>query len=368
MPWQVVSRNGPGMNYRAMILFDCQSLRLPNVGFYHYALNLSKALLAESVRHREKTGLYLPKCADGLYGNLGSFPIRRWHHIDKHYMHLGPRVHLYHVSNQITSYAPQSWRLPVLTTVHDINFIHFSENREVYDSLLKYTKRAIKHSTGIVTISESSRKDICEYFDMDPSNVDMVYNGTCQYDGPVTAPEKAPDGKFLLYLGRVTFSKNIHVLPPVLVGNDYKLVVCGMEAMDFEATLIRQEARRWGVGDRVIFTGAVSDPVKHWLLQNCEAFLFPSLAEGFGLPIIEAMYHGKPVFCSDRTSLPEIGGDCVFYFNHDFEPRAMQEELQKGLEAYHAGEIPPEKIIARAISFSWEKAAKEYYDIYEKML
>ena len=351
-----------------MIIFDCQSLRLPNVGFYHYALSLSKALLAESVRHKEKMGLYLPECADSLYENFGSFPVRRWHHIDKHFMYLGPRVRLYHVSNQLTHYAPQGWRLPVLTTIHDMNCIHFAENKKVYDRLVRETARAIKRSTRIVAISEDAKKDTCEFFDLDPANVDMIYNGTCEYEGPVTPPEKVPDGKFLLYLGRVTLSKNIHVLPPLLVGNDYRLVIAGIEAYDAEARLIRLEANRWGVADRVIFAGPVAEPVKHWFLKNCEAFLFPSLAEGFGLPILEAMQYGKPVFCSDRTALPEIGGDCVFYFNHDFEPRAMQEELQKGLDAYNAGELTPEKIIARTKLFSWEKAAEQYYSIYEKML
>ena len=352
-----------------MIIFDCQSLRRPNVGYYHYALNLSKALLVESGRRAEKMGLYLPDCARGLYAGLGKFPVRRWHHIDKHYMFLGPRVHLYHVSNQLTQYAPRSFRLPVLTTVHDINCLHFAESQEAYKWLIKHTERAVRHSTRIVTISEVARKDICEYFDLTPADVDMVYNGVDYYDGPITAPEKVPEGEFLLYLGRIDGSKNIHVLPALLDGNDYRLLIVGRpEKTECETPRILEEARRWGCADRIIFTGPGPEPVKHWYLQNCEAFLFPSLAEGFGLPVLEAMRYGKPVFCSDRTSLPEIGGDCAFYFNHDFEPRAMQEELRNGLAAFRAGELPPEKIIARTRLFSWEKAAKEYYDIYEKML
>ena len=352
-----------------MIIFDCQSLRQPNVGYYHYALNLSKALLAESGRRAEKMGLYLPDCARSLYDGLGKFPVRRWHHIDKHYMFLWPWVRLYHVSNQLTHYAPRSFRLPVLTTVHDLNCIHYTETRDIRDWLLRHTEDAIRHSTRIVTISEAARKDICAYYDLTPADVDMVYNGVDVYDGPVTAPEKIPEGKFLLYLGRIDGSKNIHVLPALLDGNDYRLVIAGRpEKTDRETPRILAEARRWGCLDRVYFAGPVSEPVKHWYIGHCEAFLFPSLAEGFGLPVIEAMRYGKPVFCSDRTALPEIGGDCVFYFNHDFEPRAMQEELRNGLAAFRAGELPPEKIIARTKLFSWEKAAKEYYDIYEKML
>ena len=352
-----------------MIIFDCQSLRAPDNGYFHYALNLSKALLAESERRSEKMGLYLPDCARPLYEGLGDFPVRRWRHIDKHYMYLSRNVHLYHVSNQLTHYAPRSFRLPVLTTVHDMNCIHFSEDRKYYDYLFRLTERAIRHSTRIVAISDTAKNDVCECFGLDPANVDRVYNGACKYEGPVTEPEQIPDGKFLLYLGRISGSKNVHSLPAILEGNDYRLVIAGRhDRIPMETERVMEEAKRWGCEDRIIFTGGVSEPVKHWYLRNCEAFLFPSFAEGFGLPILEAMQYGKPVFCSDRTSLPEVGGDCAFYFNHDFEPRAMQEEFRKGMEKYLSGGLTPEKIIARAELFSWEKAAAEYYDIYEKML
>lgn len=352
-----------------MIIFDCQSMRALNNGFFHYALNLSKALLIESKCRKEEMGLYLPDCAAPYYEGYGKFPVRHWHHIDKHFMYLSRKVHLYHVSNQFTNYAPRGFRLPVLTTIHDLNFLHFTENREFFEMFDRSTFRAVKRSTRLVAISEFAKKDICEHYGLDPAEVEMVHNGVNKYDGPITAPEKLPEGKFLLYLGRVDGSKNIHVLPALLEGNDYKLMLVGSpEKADYETSRIINEARRWGVEDRVFFTGAVSEPEKHWYLKNCEAFLFPSLTEGFGFPVLEAMQYGKPVFTSDRTSLPEICGDCAFYFNHDFEPRAMQEEFRKGLEAYRSGELPVEKIMARPNLFTWEKAAKGYYDIYERML
>ena len=250
-----------------------------------------------------------------------------------------------------------------------MNCLYFSESKEEYDWLVRDTTRAIRRSTRIVTISEFAKKDICEFYDLDPADVDVVYNGTRKYNGPVTAPENIPEGKFLLFLGRVSGSKNIRVLPALLKGNDYRLIIAGRtERKDLETGRILEEIRRWGCADRVIFTGTVTEPVKHWYLKNCEAFLFPSLTEGFGLPVLEAMQYGKPVFCSDRTALPEIGGDCVFYFNHDFDPEGMREDLRKGMETYQSGGLTPEKIIARANLFSWEKAAAQYYDIYEKML
>ena len=95
--------------------------------------------------------------------------------------------------------------------------------------------------------------------------------------------------------------------------------------------------------------------------------MFPSLAEGFGIPVVEAMYYGKPTFLSDLTCLPEIGGDVAYYF-HDFDPSSMQAQFEKGMNHYNSTN-PKEKIIARTKElFDWGNAAlnylKAYRDIY----
>jgi len=101
-------------------------------------------------------------------------------------------------------------------------------------------------------------------------------------------------------------------------------------------------------------------------LKNCLAFLFPSTAEGFGLPVIEAMYFGKPILLSSCTSLPEIGGDCAYYFDH-FEPEHMRSVLKNSLEDYKKN-LPLEKIKTRGRSFSWETAAAQYIEIYRTLI
>ena len=92
--------------------------------------------------------------------------------------------------------------------------------------------------------------------------------------------------------------KNFHVLPRILKGNDYRLVIAGNISSNSYCAEILEQAREWGVESRVTITGPVSEPVKQWYLQNCDAFVFPSIAEGFGLPVIEAMRYGKPIFTS----------------------------------------------------------------------
>lgn len=115
--------------------------------------------------------------------------------------------------------------------------------------------------------------------------------------------------------------------------------------------------------------GPIEERVKHWYLKNCKAFVFPSIAEGFGLPVLEAMAYGKPVFLSRHTCLPEIGGDYAYYFNMDFDRELMQVEFKRGLEDYY-GDVSrkAEEIKEYANRFSWENTARLYLRIYEEMV
>ena len=93
--------------------------------------------------------------------------------------------------------------------------------------------------------------------------------------------------------------------------------------------------------------------------------MFPSLAEGFGLPVIEAMHHGKPVFLSTHTSLPEIGGDAAYYFD-TFEPAHMAQVLERGMADFAANDGPA-RVRAHASQFTWEKAGAAYLALYRSL-
>src|SRR5690606_28695062 len=100
--------------------------------------------------------------------------------------------------------------------------------------------------------------------------------------------------------------------------------------------------------------------------HNCDAFLFPSLAEGFGAPVVEGMRLGKPLFLSERTSLPEIGGDAAFYFQN-FEHLHMQEVFRKGIEQYHRNGMQS-RVTERGNLFNWDAKAQEYLKVYRSLL
>jgi glycosyltransferase involved in cell wall biosynthesis len=111
-------------------------------------------------------------------------------------------------------------------------------------------------------------------------------------------------------------------------------------------------------------TGQVSDGDRQWLYEQCEAFVFPSLTEGFGFPVLEAMQCGKPVFMSRRTSLPEVGGSLGFYWD-SFGAEHMAAVFRAGMAAV-AG--MPGLARAHAAEFSWENAARGYLGVYRSVL
>ena len=144
-----------------------------------------------------------------------------------------------------------------------------------------------------------------------------------------------------------------------------QLLIAGITQNDNYKNRIISEAKKWNVEDRVIFTGAVSENDKQWYYKNCEAFVFPSISEGFGLPVIEAMHFGKPVVLSTSTSLPEIGGSEAYYFN-SFEPDNMQKTLSNALNEYSGAKA--QRIKKWSEQFSWETSARQYLALYSKLL
>jgi glycosyltransferase involved in cell wall biosynthesis len=349
-----------------MILFDAERLKWPNFGFYTFAEHLGRALSIEARNRGVKMGFFLPKEYVGRYGDDMSYVVaKEW------YRYVFPLSssdwQLYHASRQRCPYIPLSNKITVLMTVHDLNYL-YSKVPSKHPRYRLHYQHSINKADRLVAISEFAKKDILEHLDVKGKKVDVIYNGLYEFKGTPVPPLEVPDRPFIFTVGTVIDKKNFHVLPSILVGNDYELIIAGLICSEPYAQMIMDEARKWGVEDRVKITGPVPEEVKYWYLQHCAAFSFPSISEGFAMPILEAMYYGKPVFVSDHTCIPEIAGDCAFYFNHEFDRRAMQEEFAKGMDAFARHEIDPQKIIDHTKSFTWARTARQYFDIYEEML
>jgi len=350
-----------------MIVFDCNMLSRPYVGLYTFTDELAKALAAESRKRGIPMGFYVPESRVGCYGD--DFEYFIMNESDKrHGIAFPDKVDLFHAALQNSKYMPdRHFNGKTLVTIHDLNYRYEKTMLHWPNECRKYM-RTIRKGDRFVTISSFAMKDIQTHYNLHGKKMDVIYNGLPCLEYVDSDPRYVPKGKFIFSVGVMRSRKNFHVLPSLLVGNDLELVIAGRHERENYESRILKEAERLGVLDRVHLTGAVTDQEKAWYMRHCYAFFFLSLTEGFGLPVVEAMSFGKPVFISDRTCLPEIGGRFAYYINHDFEPEMMRMEFAKGMNAYEKGQPTPEEIMEHAAMFSWTTAASEYFDVYEDML
>lgn len=347
------------------VLVDMHRLKYnPFNGLYSVCINLGKALSKIPVTGMELE-YYLPKKDFGIFGAEAKYTAH--HSIDKYYRFGTGKYDLWHVTTQLSWYRPFNKRTKVLYTLYDFSYlIEDAANTERNKRLLKQTQERIDRADYITGISQFAIDEAHKHLDLGNKPTKAIPLGCTVTTFPgFDAPKYRPAKPFLFTIGLVQPRKNFHVLPPLLLGNDYELVIAGLNEFDYGKE-VEEAAKKFGVADRVKLIGPATEEEKYWYYKNCEAFLFPSYAEGFGLPVIEAMYHGKPVFSSDRTSLPEVGGDAAYYFS-DFSPEAMQKVFADGMQDYITHR-PIEKIKQQAARFSWDACAAEYIDVYKQML
>lgn len=343
-------------------------MKNPNTGLYNFGKSLGNALF-DILEKYSDVGLtfYLPKKGSELFeGKLSTI---RHNEFYKYYFPQKARFELVHFTDQICRLKPSKVSGKKILTIHDLNFLYekealSEEDKTTYNRL----KGNIKICDRIVAISNFVAKDLLEHFPEASDKIHVIYNGADRLKPTVGhQPAYYPTKSFIFSIGEVLPKKNFHVLPALLNENDYELVIAGNLNAGKYASVIKKEARSLGVGDRVKIIGPVSEEDKAWYYENCLAFVFPSIAEGFGLPIIEAMHFGKPVFLSTRTAVPEIGGEEAFYFL-DFEPKSMQKVFREGLEVYNANPGKRAALVRRAEVFSWEETAEQYFDLYKNVL
>jgi len=347
------------------ILFDCERMKYPHTGLYHFCLQLGRALIKNSDLSKEKISFYLPASPGKIFGENANYIIQNSLH--KFIFPPVKKYKIWHGTYQGSNYIPFSSAVRKVLTIHDLNFLYEHEKREekIKRSLRKIQKQ-IDQADKICTISSYVKNDVLKHLNIKDKEIEVIYNGcNINHIAKLQPPAGAPRQPFIFTIGTIMNKKNFHVLPALLRNNDFKLVIAGIVQQQDYQNKIKDEALKHGVADRVIFTGTVSDNDKEWYLQNCEAFIFPSIAEGFGLPVIEAMAFGKPVFLSAATSLPEIGGDLAYYFE-TFDPDDMQCTFQNGMAHYKTAGNASD-IIDRAFSFNWDTAAKKYLELYRTL-
>jgi glycosyltransferase involved in cell wall biosynthesis len=346
---------------KVLVTFD--SMKNPNSGYFTYGKGLGDALIRQN-NNRFKLTYYMFKNTVYFFNKLVDIIyLYRFHLIFFPYYN---KFDVIHFTDQTCRLKPYRVNGKKIMTIHDINKVHlsFSKPHKIRKHLDKI-RRYMALCDRVVTISQFVADDILRFIPEVKDKLSVIYNGADELivpDGhqPVYQPKKP----FLFTIGLLSVQKGFHYIPSLLAGNDYELVIAGIET-PHKARII-EEAEKYGCLDRLTITGPVSDDDKAWYYKNCSAFVFPSIAEGFGLPVIEAMYFGKPVFLARSTSLPEVGGALAYYFDN-FEPAYMQTIFAEGMKDY-ATNSRAAAIIEHAHKFSWEKTAQQYIQLYEECL
>ncbi len=285
-----------------------------------------------------------------------------------------PKFDLWHVTAQDSSFwplnPPQSrHRIPTLLTIHDLNFLREKSDAKI-EKRLATLQAKVDRAEAITTISNFSASEIRSHLNLNSKPLITIHNGgPIQEETPASKPAFADNRKILFTLGELTAKKNVHTLLPLVEESDeYHLIIAGKNSTHY-GNKIRKEIRRKGLDQRVTLPGTIPNKERLWLYQNCSAFLFPSLTEGFGLPVLEAMQFGKPVFMSNSTSLPEIGGDAGFYWS-SYEPDVMKQQFRQGMQTYytHSPSEFEQRAKQRAAAFTWAHSAQAYWRLYKELL
>ncbi|KNX36183.1 glycosyltransferase family 4 protein [Luteipulveratus halotolerans] len=232
-------------------------------------------------------------------------------------------------------------------------------------------RRAISSTDRLITVSHSAARDIAEVFDVPADEIVVIHHGIDQ-DAFATArtvsaevEARLPD-QFLLYVGNIEPRKNLVELIGAVEtlrrrGSGLPLVIAGRPAWNFAETMSRIEA-----SPDVVHLGFVSDGDRAALMQRCTAFVFPSLYEGFGFPVLEAMAAGAPVITSPRGSLAEVAGPSWQTDRLDAVGIAAAVEDALGDTVWLADAA--ERGRTWATQFSWETSIARHVDVYESLL
>jgi len=351
------------------VFLESHNIKNKFSGFGQFNYHLIKGLSNQTLNDIDIT-LHAkdPKPLKDEFGSI--FNYKRYNSITRHKpFRIKKKYDLWHCLNQNIKVEP-FFDIPYLLTVHDIHFVT-EGSPDIQEKLKSKFREKLKRSSAIVYISEFAKKDTNAYFDVPDIPQYVIHNGNTITDIDIPTnynPSVIPKTPYLFSIGDFTERKNFMSLVEMLRQlPEYSLVLAGSNTSLY-ADSITQLTQKYGLQDRIFQPGKIEDTEKQYYLQHCEAFVFPSLREGFGIPPIEAMRFGKPVFISNNTSLPEIGGEHSFYWDH-YDPEYMATVFNEGMEKYRSRpEFYKGWYEERAKSFSWDSTAKLYLDVYQSIL
>lgn len=261
---------------------------------------------------------------------------------------------------------PSGSRLPFVFTIHDLNHIDVEHNsstlKRLYYQLI--IRPAIHRAEQVLTVSEFSRRRIVEWAGCDPERVTVVGNGVSDIFHAEVIPMEPGYAYFFCCSNRKGHKNEKRLVQAFKLSGlhrDCKLVFTGTADSALQQLILRE-----GLQDQVLFTGHVRESELASWYRGAIATVFPSLYEGFGLPVAESMACGTPVITSEVSSMPEVGGDAALYIDpHDSDSISMAMLAVAGntelsTQLCHRG-------MAQARNFTWDRTASLVGDVLARL-
>ena len=280
---------------------------------------------------------------------------------------------------------PRNRKAPCLLTVHDVIPFTFREampffrNRFVYRPSLKH---ACRLNDLVATVSEYSKQDIAEKVGVPPEKIRVIPNGLREPNPEDPSTVKALEGRcrihepFILNVGGIHERKNIVRLIGAFErlvkerGYGGRLIITGSTSgapyQEKMKKICDAAVARTGIADRILFTGFVTEKELDHLLRRAQLLIYPSLYEGFGIPILEAMKVGTPVVTSNVTAMPEVAEGAALLVD-PLDIGAMAEAMDRLLKDDALREELREKGFQRAQPYSWAQTGKLYFEVYQEL-
>jgi glycosyltransferase involved in cell wall biosynthesis len=370
------------------IYIDISAAVHGRAGLGRYAESLARALVQE---HPERFAFfYNRERGTGPLAGLESVPTRTvragykpWRmaiwlgqFLGLGFERLVPEAELYHATEHLLLPLRQ---VPTVLTVHDLIYHLFPEYHKPlnYWFLNRAMPLFVQRARAVIAVSESTRRDLIRCYGVQPDKVTVVHEAAAPHFRPASpeaiATVRARYGlpeDFILAVGTIEPRKNLSRLLDALQrlrqqGDDTRLVVVGSKGWLYEGFFRHLEELQWG--DAVLLPGYVPDADLPAVYSAAKVFVLPSLYEGFGLSVLEAMACGTAVVCSRTSSLPEVGGDAARYF----DPTDVEEMAEAMGAVWHDEALRMEmgrRGLAQAARFSWARAAEETMAVYQRAI
>jgi glycosyltransferase involved in cell wall biosynthesis len=287
------------------------------------------------------------------------------------------RPDVYHAPHYV---LPPAVQCRSVVTIHDcihLMFPQYLPNRAAYAYARTAMWAAARRSDRILTVSEASKRDILQLFNVKPEKIVVVYNAIDEHFSAAPSEDHVRrireryqlDHKFVLYVGNIKPHKNLVRLIEAFSQlrrshDDLKLLIIGDEISKLPA--LRRAVHRHKLHKHVRFLGYLKDDTLTVLYRLASVFVFPSLYEGFGLPPLEAMASGTPVVTSNVSSLPEVTGDAAVLVD-PYDVDSIANGMRRVLDDPQFAEELRLKGIKRAREFSWERSVEKTQRVYREV-